>query len=911
MIGWLLRTVARWPIRAPKLLIALALVMTVAALLSLPDLHVSTDRNLLSGKDNPIFKRREAVNAMFGTALVGVVILESQQDPEQVKRAADELARALSTHPQTIRDVFYKVDLSFFEQHALLFMPEHQLAKLVAALNEQRLPWGPIADSDGLPMLIDRLAETFENSPAPQSNEAEDVRALLDILGLGIDEVSRWFQSPSVDSLQLSDLLWRGGPAMTGTPSEGGYLVERDKKAPHLAVLFVQPADDSQAMEVVAPLTDLIRAEIARLEQRFPGVTGQLTGMPALATDELRLVSRDCVVAGVASGLGVLLVFVLAFRSIRVSLFLALPLGIGLLWAAGLTAALYGHLTLITSYFAAVLFGLGVAFTIHIVARFHEALADGATKAEAVEEAITRAGPGVVAGGGTTALAFLAIAFSEFKGFAEMGVISGVGVTLILIANLTILPAALLLWHPGAAVVRQRRPSALNPGAGARRRLLIPLLGGVAVVLGVVAVPRLNFDYAVESMLPKSSEAVTGIQTLNERTDFSTTYSVAVAESLAHAEALRQRFAALPTVSRAEALSMFVPGDQPKKVARIEQVTPPVRAEVARAVEAQQKHRAALGATTAQQLASSLEELADVFEDLGFAAARTGRAEAPLLTKLAQKARTAHAAVIENPNDQRALALERHIFEGIGRGLGALNSGLADQGFGPEDLPQAISRRFQSADKQHFAVVVYPAGDIGKKDFFYQHVKELLSVDDHTTGHPVTHMHFTEMVHQGFAQAVVLAAVAVLLLILLDLRTAKGLALALLPVLIGAAWTALVMWVSDLKFNYANLMALPILIGTGVDYGVHLAHRAVQEGSVATALRTTGRTIALSGATTLIGFGSLTLGNHWGVKSLGLVLVIGILGSLIAALVVLPNVVRFRSKHVTTGEGGGLRRDSK
>jgi hypothetical protein len=148
------------------------------------------------------------------------------------------------------------------------------------------------------------------------------------------------------------------------------------------------------------------------------------------------------------------------------------------------------------------------------------------------------------------------------------------------------------------------------------------------------------------------------------------------------------------------------------------------------------------------------------------------------------------------------------------------------------------------------------------------------------------------MVHDGFKDAMILSAIAVFVLILLDLRDPKGLALAFVPVLMGLGWTALVMYLTDFQFNYANLMALPILVGTGVDYGVHLAHRAKQEGNVYAAARTTGRAIALCGLTTLVGFGSLILGNHWGVRSLGIILVIGIFACLVAALIVIPGAVR-------------------
>jgi predicted RND superfamily exporter protein len=147
------------------------------------------------------------------------------------------------------------------------------------------------------------------------------------------------------------------------------------------------------------------------------------------------------------------------------------------------------------------------------------------------------------------------------------------------------------------------------------------------------------------------------------------------------------------------------------------------------------------------------------------------------------------------------------------------------------------------------------------------------------------------MVHAGFRNAVILSALAVFLLVLWDQRSLRGLAIALTPVVCGAGWTALLMALTSFSLNYANILALPILIGTGVDYGVHLAHRSRQEGSIWVAAQTTGRAIALSGLTTLIGFGSLTVGDHWGVRSLGLLLVAGIASSLITTLVVIPGIV--------------------
>lgn len=890
MITWLMRRCARLPLLFPKAVMIVCLGLTVLAAVFLPRLHVSTDRNLLAGQDNESFRARERVNELFGTSLVAVVTIVGKDNPETVHKAADEIAAKLDHHKKLIRDVFHKADVDFFERHALLFLPLDKVEELPEVLDRSVDGLELVAEADGLPSLLTGALDLMTGAPAPKSQDAEEAATALGFLGSVLDDFTRWFKDPSMSGLSVSDELWRLGPSMNSNPSSKGYLVEKDGKPPHLALIFVQPASNSQSMEVVAPLTDLLRSEAASVIAKYPGFKVHVTGMPSIITDEMRAVSRDCVVAGIVSGLGVLLVFILAFRSLRISLFLVLPLGVGLIWSAGLTAAIFGHLTLITSYFAAVLFGIGVAFTIHIVSRFHEALRSGADKKAAIEIALTRAGPGVVVGGGTTALAFLAIAFSEFKGFSEMGIISGSGVTLILIANFTLLPAMLLLWHPGVSAIREQSRSAFWVNL-ARSRVVIPVLAFAGFILGIVLIPKIEFDYAVESLLPQNVDSVKGMKIMDSRTDFSMNYSIALADSLESAETLRKRFESLDTVSRAEALSMFIPTGQKKRIAALRTISAAIKEPANRALSGISEHLGNLGKTNAKILAESLTEFGDGMEDLMFDAKRAGRPEAEPLLELVRKTRAAQATVAASGDDDRARALEHTIFDGLKRGMDVLTTAIDDRGFTIADLPKAVRGRYLSQDGKHFAVIVFPKGDIGNIDFFERHVAELKSVSSDITGHPITHLDFTHMVHRGFKDAVILSAIAVVLLILLDLRSPGGLALSLVPVLMGLGWTMVALWALKLKFNYANLMALPILIGTGVDYGAHLAHRAKQEGNIREAARTTGRAIALTGLTTLIGFGSLLLGQHWGVRSLGMILVIGIASSLVAALVVIPAIV--------------------
>jgi hypothetical protein len=706
-----------------------------------------------------------------------------------------------------------------------------------------------------------------------------------------LDEIGRWAGDPKLDSIDIIGKIWKGGPAMAGSAKSEGYLAEKDGEAPHLGVLFVQPQDSSQAMEVVTPFTEILRAEAKKVVARHPGFESFVTGMPALTTDEMRIVSRDITLTGVLAGLGVLLIFIWTYRSLRVGLFVVLPLGVGLLITTGITAVVFGHLTMISGYFAAELFGLGVAYTIYIVTRMHEALVDGQDKRAAVETALLKAGPGVMGSSAATAAAFFAIALSDFRGFAEMGIIAGLGVVVILMTNLTLLPAGLLLWHPGRSAVRTSSHGSAFWGALGNAPRAVVVLGLAACVAGAAVATRIGFDCAVENLLPASAESAVGLRLLDKRTDFSTNYVVAEARSIEEAEAKRKRFAALPTVARAEALSMFVPPAQDEKIAALSRISPAARERVETAFAALEEHAKSAGKVTPASLAAALQTMQDTMTDLAFDAGKAGRGEAKPLTALAAKVGKAREAIAGMKDAARLQRLERQIFDGLVRAGRVLRSGLDEKGFTAADMPLEVRGRYLSPDGKSYAVLVFPKGDIGQRDFFERFVAEILSVDPKATGHPVTHLDFTHKILKGFAQATAFAAIAVLLLVLLDLRRLRELAIAVAPVIIGGGWTALVIWAFGIKLNYASIMALPILIGCGVDFGINLAHRARQEQSAKRAVRTTGKAIGISASTALLGFGTLMISAHWGAKSLGIILVVGIFACLVAALVIMPVLV--------------------
>ena len=366
-------------------------------------------------------------------------------------------------------------------------------------------------------------------------------------------------------------------------PSHGpdGQGVQDGREArSELAFLFVQPRDAESRAETIAPWVEGVRRVLERQGLRpgtsdgagatggagqgeAHGIRAGLTGLPQYAIDDRDAVQHDLAVLSPISFVLILLLFVGAFAALRRPLAVMVALLAGVAVTLGLAAVWPGHLTLLSAFFGSVLFGLGVDFGIHVVDRTEELLATGddgvaggPDEAAAVVAAVASLAPALATGAATTASAFAVMAFSGFRGFAELGAIAGAGVPICLLAMVTVLPALLVLL-PAARARRGRqrpdrratRPSARKLGAWLVRLqspALALTLAAAAVVGPLLVRPRFDSDYL--NLEPAGSEAVHWEREMVRRSPYSPQFAAFVATSRQRADALARRLARDPTV---------------------------------------------------------------------------------------------------------------------------------------------------------------------------------------------------------------------------------------------------------------------------------------------------------------------------------------------------------------------------
>lgn len=274
-----------------------------------------------------------------------------------------------------------------------------------------------------------------------------------------------------------------------------------------LALVFVQPDDPHARASTLAPMLDEVERRMAALNLggSAGGIRLSTTGLPRYAVDDRDTIRDDVsVLSIVAFGL-ILALFAAAFASFLHPLVAMLALVSSVAVTLGGAALYPGHLTLVSAFFASILFGLGVDFGIHVIDSFEGLLAEGRGRREAILAAVTRLEVPLALAAATTASAFFALGACGFRGFAELGVIAGAGILICLLGTFTLLPALLLL-------VRRRSPTAPSPDQRRIGRWLARPRRAVALALCALAAVALlgppEFDGNYLDLQPRGSKAV-------------------------------------------------------------------------------------------------------------------------------------------------------------------------------------------------------------------------------------------------------------------------------------------------------------------------------------------------------------------------------------------------------------------
>jgi predicted RND superfamily exporter protein len=489
----------------------------------------------------------------------------------------------------------------------------------------------------------------------------------------------------------------------------------------------------------------------------------------------------------------------------------------------------------------------------------------------------------------TTILAFLTTTTTDFTAFAELGIITSIGLALMVLATFLVLPTLIYRLESKRDSVRSELPQLtqlLSIVRGAPK--LLVAAGVIAAISGAIGLDQIRFNYRYFDFLPRETESAQALRMLENDLAMGPTFANISANSVEEARELANKLRELPTVASVQTATDLLPPLDENRLGSLKQFF----AAFPRDPDFSQIARVSISAenlaTITGHIAAEVARIKKLLELTGQNPESSDRALQGLLRlqkRLQSMGTKAEPLLLEASRSisnimKRAWHTARDISE---RGK-----------YLPSDIPLILKQRFVSQAQDGLALYVYPKGDIWNRHFASQFAHDLEQIDPNVSGFAITlHAHST-MILLGFKHAALLAAVLICFLLLYDFRRISDTLLALLPTTVGWLWMLGIMASWGIDFNVANIVVLPLVLGIGIDSGVHMVHRyresakANEIAQLTDLLSGTGSAVLLSSVTTIVGFAGLMLADYGGMQSLGLVMVLGISCCLMACLLILP-----------------------
>lgn len=862
------RIYARWVdfcYRHAIWVILLLLVFTgFSAVYTANNLGVHTDTTDMLSEEVPF--RANHINYLksFPQQEDSVVLVLNAPTPEQSHRDAKRLSQFLYNDPAQFSSIYYLTGETFFEKNGLLFKELDDLGRIADHLAAAQPMLARIAESPTLYTFSSVLTEAVN---ALNSGRKLELQSVFDGISATLDARLAGQSRP---------LSWQ---ALLGGEAQ---------KDSYLEIISVKPVlDYSQIFAAEQPINS-IRA--AAQEMGFSEQSGRklrITGEVALAHDELDSAMHGAQEAGVLALVMVAAVLLMAFRSIGPMITIIVSLILGLLLTAAFATVAVGHLNLISIAFAVLYIGLGVDYAIHFLLRLEEIEASGESLSQALYKTGGDMGQSLLICALTTAIGFYAFMPTTYRGVAELGVISGSGMMISFLVTMTLLPAMQRIFPirtKFSALQHQSISSVLDlPHYAAK---WVYGLTFVAVIASIAAMPHVRFDYNLLNLNNPRAESITTFQELLESPEESPWYINILADNAQETERIAQALRKLPEVDKVISILDLVPQQQEDKSLLIEEM-----AMILGPIAFSPTAFLITDYYTVTEQRSALEKLTVALDR--FIAAQPSHPTHASAQKLHQSLTNmlSHLDQLSQNKAQYLQASGHDLLSLLPDAFERLQLALTAQPYVQEDLPLSISELWHS-DKNIYRIAVYPKENINDNDALRRFVRSVQTVAPSATGVPVISLEAGEAVVDAFIHAFSLALIGVILTIWIMLRSISSTVLALIPLLLAALFTGAGTVLFDLPFNFANIIALPLLMGIGIDSSLHMVYRNRNEANGNLLHTSTARAIFYSALTTLVGFGSLMFSTHQGTASMGLLLTIGLFLTLVCVLIILPALLQ-------------------
>jgi hopanoid biosynthesis associated RND transporter like protein HpnN len=811
---------------------------------------IDTDINRLISPDLPWRQQEIAFARAFPQRNGTIFAVVDAPTSELASQAGTALAERLSPQKALFQTVDEPQNSPLFVRDGLLFLPTDELER--------------------------RLGELTQAQPLLQTLVADpSLRGLQQVLSLGLIGVQAKRITLDAMTTTLSMAAVTLENVLAGRPSSFSWqeLVRGEPPAPGDLRRYIQirPVLDYTSLEPGEKATRSIRQAAADLELATQyQARVRLTGPVPIQDEEFATLKQNALRNTAGTIVVVLAILWLALKSPKIILAVFVSIFVGLVITAALGLRLVGALNPISIAFAVLFVGIGVDFGIQFSVRYRAERYENDDLSVALVNAARNVGVPLSLAAAATAAGFFSFLPTAYGGFSELGEIAGVGMIVAYLTSITLLPALLMVLNPPG----EKEPlgfRALGPIDRFTERHRVAIIVGTLVIVlgGLPLLYFLHFDFNPMNLRnPKSESIATYLELRRDPATGASAIDI-LAPSLAVASEMADRLSKVPEVSRVVTLESFVPSDQETKLAAIQKAAKaldPALAQAVRPPPSDQDNVAALHAGADALIQAAGEDTgpaADAARRLAVAMSQLAKAD-PAMRAKAQ-------AIFISP---------------LKTSLDSLRNLLQAEPVNEQNIPADFAADWIKPDGQA-RVQVLPKGDPNDNDVLRRFAQAVLAVEPSASGGPIAILESGYTVTHAFMQAGLTALISIAVLLWITLRRIGDVLLTLIPLLLAGALTLEICVVIGMPLNFANIIALPLLLGVGVAFKIYyiMAWRAGQTNLLQSSLT---RAVIFSAATTATAFGSLWLSNHPGTSSMGKLLTLTLACTMLAAVVFQP-----------------------
>src|SRR6516164_7338529 len=804
---------------------------------------IDADVNKLISKELPWRQREVAFEKSFPPKEETILAVIDAPTSELATQATAALIHKLSDQKDHFRSILEAGGGPFFQKNGLLFLPTGEVVGLTKKLGEAKPLIQTLAQNSNLRGLTTALNYGLIGARMNQYT-LDDLSGTLNMVSDTLDEAIAG---------HFASLSWRA--MLNGRPPKPDERRRFIEIRPVLNYAALMPGKAAADLDIGTKY----------------GARVRLTGPVAIADEEYATLEEGAYVNTAATVVVVLTILWLALRSFGIILAVATSLLVGLSITAAIGLAIVGALNLISVAFAVLFIGLGVDFGIQFSVRYRAERHDVDDLHEALVNTARHVGAPLTLAAAATAAGFLSFLPTDYKGLSELGLLAGLGMIVAFLTSITLIPALLTVLRPPGEPEEMGFKS-LAPVDRFMEWHRIPIIVGTGLVVaaGLPLLYWLQFDFNPLNLRNPHVESVATFLDLRSDPAIGASSIFVLAPNKEAAQADVEKLSEVPEVSSVKTIENFIPDDQQPKLAAIRQLAtvlnpvlrpdpnkkPPTDADnvaaLKSAVDALKQsagNQTGRGAVAAKRLAEDLDKLASGDEPM--------------------RAR-AQSAMIPSLNTA----------------LNELRNYLQVQPVTLETLPPEIAREWVTQDGR-YKVEILPKGDPTDNETLRQFARAVQAVEPNATGGPVTILESGRTVVRAFYEAGFWALASITLLLWMVLRRFGDVLLTLIPLLMAGVVTMELMVLFGMKLNFANIIALPLLLGVGVAFKIYyiMAWRAGQTDLLQSSLT---RAVMFSALTTATAFGSLWLSSHPGTSSMGKLMALALVTTMAAAVLFQP-----------------------